>query len=120
MHPELPRPITAYLGAVNDGDADAASAPFAPDAYVNDVHREITGKDAIRSWITKELIDDHISLQITDVVPHYDQYIVSAKYDGDFDKTNLPDPLVLTHYFGLHDGEIVSLVIVHNSASPYN
>ncbi len=120
MHPELPQPIAAHLDAVNDGDADAASAPFASDAYVNDVHREITGRDAVRAWISKELVDDHISLQITEVVPHHDEYVVRAKYDGDFDKTNLPDPLVLTNYFRLHEGEIVSLIVVLNSPSPYN
>ena len=40
-------------------------------------------------------------------------------YDGDFDKTNLPDPVVLTNYFGVRDGKIVSLVTILNRPSDY-
>jgi hypothetical protein len=120
MHPELPRPIATHLQAINDLDADAAVAPFADDAYVNDVRREITGHDAIRAWIDKELVGDHVSLTVTEVVPHHGEYIVRAEYEGDFDRSNLPDPLVLTNYFRLQGDEIVSLVIVLNNPSPYN
>ena len=42
-----------------------------------------------------------------------------AKYDGDYDKTNLPDELIMTNYFSLRDGKIVSLTIILTQPSPY-
>ena len=42
-------PIVAeYFAAVNMHDEDAIVATFAADAFVNDVHREFWGADAIR------------------------------------------------------------------------
>ncbi len=39
---------------------------------------------------------------------------VTANIDGNFDKTGLPDPLVLTFYFSISGDRIVQLIIVHN------
>jgi hypothetical protein len=44
---------------------------------------------------------------------------VRAKYDGTYDKTNLPDELIMSSYFSLRDGRIVSLSVVFNQPSPY-
>jgi hypothetical protein len=38
---------------------------------------------------------------------------------GDYDKTNLPDPLILTNYFSVRDEKIVSLIKIHNKPSEY-
>jgi hypothetical protein len=38
--------------------------------------------------------------------------------DGDYDKTGLPSPLVLTHYFTLRDDRIVRLIIIRNEPTP--
>ncbi len=35
-------------------------------------------------------------------------------YDGTFDRTNLPDELVLTNYFAVRGNKIVSLVVIFN------
>jgi hypothetical protein len=37
----------------------------------------------------------------------------------DFDKTNLPDDLVLSNYFSVRDGKIVSLVVIRNTDPDY-
>jgi hypothetical protein len=34
--------------------------------------------------------------------------------DGDFDKRNLPDELILTHYFSVREGKIATLIIIRN------
>jgi hypothetical protein len=44
---------------------------------------------------------------------------VRARYDGTYDKTNLPGELVLTSYFSLRDNKIVSLAVIFNQPSPY-
>jgi len=44
---------------------------------------------------------------------------VRAKWDGTYDKTNLPDELIVTSYFSLRDDKIVGLTIIVNEPSPY-
>jgi hypothetical protein len=44
---------------------------------------------------------------------------VRAKYDGDYDKTNLPNELIMSSYFAIRDGRIVSLTVIRNQPSPY-
>jgi hypothetical protein len=45
--------------------------------------------------------------------------IVRGRYDGDYDKTNLPDELILTNYFTVRDGKIVTLIIIRNTSVGY-
>jgi hypothetical protein len=53
------------------------------------------------------------------VLNHHGDTVLRGAYDGTFDRTNLPDDLVLTNYFGVRDGKIVSLVIVFNQPADY-
>jgi hypothetical protein len=41
---------------------------------------------------------------------------VHARTEGTYDKTGLPDPLVLSLYFSLRDDRITQLIIIHNKA----
>ena len=109
-------PIVAdHFAAVNAHDEDAIVATFADDAFVNDVHREFWGADAIRRWVANEIVGDNVTVEVTDVIDHYGQTIVRGRYDGEYDKTDLPDELILTHYFTVRDGRIVSLIVLHNT-----
>ena len=115
-----PPPVVAgYLAAVNAFDVDAIVAAFAPDAYVNDARREIRGVDAIRRWVEKEMVGDHVTMEPLEVVDHYGDTIVRSRYDGTYDKTNLPGELVMSDYFSVRDGKIVSLAVIRNQPSPY-
>jgi ketosteroid isomerase-like protein len=115
----LPPAVAAYLAAVNAHDLDGMVATFAPDAYVNDARREINGIDAIRAWAAKEMVGDQVTMEVREVVDHYGQTIVRSRYDGTYDKTNLPAELIMSDYFALCDGKIVSLTVVRNQPSPY-
>jgi hypothetical protein len=44
----------------------------------------------------------------------YGNITVHAKFDWTYDKTNLPDPLTLTHYFTLQDRLVTQLIILRN------
>jgi hypothetical protein len=115
----LPPIVAEHLDAVNAFDLDRIMATFAPDAYVNDNRREIRGADAIRRFMAKEFVGDSVTMDVREVIDHYGDIIVRAKYDGTYDKANLPDELVMTSYFGLREGRIVSLAIIFNQPSPY-
>ena len=118
--PTLPAGVIAdHIAAVNAHDTDAVLATFAPDAYVNDNRREFVGTEAIRRFIEREIVGDAVTMEVREVVEHHGDTIVRAAYEGDFDKTNLPDELVLSNYFSVRDGKIVSLVIIFNQPAGY-
>lgn len=87
---------------------------FADDALVNDQLRDHWGKAAIRSWAERDIIGERLTIAVTKVVKHYENIIVTADIDGNFDKRGLPDPLVLAFYFTPHAGLIVQLIILRN------
>ena len=69
--------------------------------------------------IRAEFVGDRVTMEVREVVDHYGDIIVRARYDGTFDKTDLPDELVLSNYFSIRDGKIVSLAVIFNQPSPY-
>jgi len=116
---ELTGVIAAHITGVNALDTDAIMATFADDAYVNDARREFTGTAAIRRWVEKEMVGDKVQIEVREVLDHYGDTIVRGAYTGEFDKTNLPDELVLSNYFSVRDGQIVSLVVIFNQPAGY-
>ena len=112
--------VAEHVAAVNAGDLDAIVATFAEDAYINDARREFRGSDAIRRFIEKEIVGDNIAMDVREVIEHHGDTIVRAAYEGDFDRTNLPDgDVILTNYLSVRDGKIVSLVTVNNRPAEY-
>jgi hypothetical protein len=118
MTQELSGIVAEHIGAVNAFDIDAIVATFAKDAYVNDNRREIVGIEAIQRWVEKEMVGDHVTIEVREVLDHYGDTIVRGAYDGEYDKTKLPKELILSNYFKVRSGKIVSLVIIFNQASP--
>jgi len=116
---ELPPIVAEHLDAVNAFDTDRIVNTFAANAYVNDTSREIWGTDAIRRFMAKELVGDHVTMEVREIVDHYGDVIVRAKWDGTYDKTNLADEIIVTGYFSIRDNKIVSLTIILNQPSPY-
>ena len=107
--------VADHIAAVNAFDENAIVATFASDALVNDARREFSGTDTIRRWVAKELVSDHVTIEVTEVLDHHGQIIVRGRYDGDYDRTNLPDELILTNYFTIRDGKIDSLFVIRNA-----
>jgi hypothetical protein len=112
--------VAEHIRAVNDFDTDAIVATFAEDAYVNDARREIRGIDAIRRWVDKEMVGDSVTIEPVEVLGHYGDTILRGRYDGTYDRTNLPRELILSNYFSVRDGKIVSLIVIRNQPSEYD
>ena len=112
--------LAAHIAAVNAFDEDAIVATFAADALVNDARREFWGMEAIRRWVAREMVGDKVTLQVIEVLDHYGDTIVRAKYDGEYDKANLPPgDLILTSYFTVRDGKIITLIVIRNTPAAY-
>ena len=83
--------LAGYIAAVNAFDEDAIVATFG----------------------------DRVTIELTEIVDHHGDTIVRGRYDGDYDKTNLPDELVLTSYFTVRNGKIVTLIVIRNTPASY-
>src|SRR5580698_8281521 len=110
----LPKPVSAYIAATNAFDIEAIMATLAADALVNDHRNEFVGLEAIRDWAQREIVSDRVTMQVTDAACRGSAVAVTAIIGGNFDKTGLPDPLMLTFYFSFSGERIDQLIIVHN------
>ena len=111
----VPQAIRDYFTAMNELNSEGMIAPFTDDGLVNDIQREFWGPDSIKRWADKESVGDHVvATDFTEVKEHHGSWFISTAVDGTYDKTGLPDPLVLTYYFTLDGDQISSLIIVGN------
>jgi SnoaL-like protein len=110
----LPPLVAAYVEATNSFDLERLLAAFAEDALVNDQLRDYWGKPAIREWATRDIIGESLTMNVTKVINHYGNFIVTANVDGNYDKRGLPDPLALAFYFSVQSDLIVQLIILRN------
>jgi hypothetical protein len=111
---DLPQVIADHIAAHNKPDPSAFLATFAPDAVMNDAQREFVGHEAIRAWADKEIFGDNVTVEVRRAWEHPGGIIVHAKYEGNFDKTNLPTPLILSNYFVITNGKISQLITLLN------
>lgn len=105
----LPEPIGNYLRAIHAADATAFRSCFAPEAVVQDIGREIRGLEAIAEWARHEIFAVNVTLEVLGAVEGDGRVVVTVKVDGTFDRTGLPDPLVMEQVFTLAGGRITAL-----------
>jgi len=111
---KLSKPIDTYIRAINAGDAAALQSSFADDAVVKDVGREFRGIAAIKEWASQEIFAVNVVLDVIDAIESDGQITVKMKIDGTFDRTGLPDPLLMEHCFTVSDDKIVALKLSIN------
>jgi hypothetical protein len=71
------------------------------------------GRPAIREWLAREIIGDHVTMYVTESRKHTDgRCFVVAKVTGTYDKTGLPDPLTLRFYFSATGDLLTQLIII--------
>jgi SnoaL-like domain len=114
----LPAPVAEFVRAANAFDLAAMTAVFADDALVNDIRREFGGRTAIRRWLEREIVGVKVTMDVTAVREHYGTTIAEVRVDGEYDKTGLPDPLILTYYFSVAGDRITQLIIISNQPTP--
>ena len=81
---------------------------------MNDIQREFRGKAAIGKWAEREIFGANVTMEVMRAIDHYGDVTVTAKLEGTYDKTGLPDPLILTFYFIVRDDKITMLIILLN------
>ena len=109
MTTALPPAAAAYVGSINDHDADAFIGLFADTAVVNDVGREFRGLAAIKAWSEKEIFAAQVTLEVIGVAHQGVETVLTTRVDGNFDRTGLPDPVIINHSIKAAGGRIVGL-----------
>lgn len=99
----------AYIRSVNEHDSAAFIALFANDAVVNDAGREFRGVAAIKAWSDQDIFDAQVTLEVIDVADGNGTTVVTTIVDGNFDRTGLPDPVIINHHFTTEGGKVVGL-----------
>jgi hypothetical protein len=99
----------AYVRATNDHDAAAFIACFSENAVVNDGGREFRGIAAIKDWSDHEIMDAQVTLDVLDVAPSDGEVTITTKVDGNFDRTGLPDPVIISHQITVAGDKIIEL-----------
>ncbi|MBO7742955.1 nuclear transport factor 2 family protein [Paenibacillus sp. MWE-103] len=107
----LPDAVNAYFAAANDGIPDEFLAAFDDQACVLDFKRVFNGKEAIGEWSRSEVFGPKVRFVVAEAAGQDGDYAVIATVDGEFDKTNLPDPLLLKHAFKLSGAKIAEVAI---------
>lgn len=108
---QVPQVITDYITASNQPDPAGFVKCFAEDAVVLDEGQERKGKAAIKEWSDEYHFGANVTLEPKETKQDGDEFIVTCKIDGDYDKTGLPDPLLLDYHFKIENGKISRLSI---------
>jgi hypothetical protein len=109
MTTQLPPLAGSYIEATNNHDPAAFLGLFADGALVDDNGRESRGLDAIREWSDREIFAPQVTLEVIDCVLRDSETVVRTKVDGNFDRTGLPDPVIIDHHITAKGGKIVGL-----------
>ena len=116
MNTELTGVIAEHVAAVNAFDIDRIMATLPPTPSSTTTTARSGDTTASASSSPRVLGATYMESRGVD---HHGEVIVRARYDGTYDKTNLPAELIMSNYFSLRDGRIISLTIIHNQPSPY-
>ena len=76
---------------------------------VDDAGRVFQGRDAIKAWAASDIFAVNVQLEVLDAAETADGLTLTTNVHGDFDRTGLPDPVVIVHRIYVRDGQIHKL-----------
>jgi hypothetical protein len=107
---QMPQAIAAFVAATNAHNTDEFLATLADNAVLTDEGQDYRGIAAIKTWSDERYVGAKVTLDVVTVVNGGDnKTIVTAKVDGNFDKTGLPDPFLMDFHFTTDAGKISGL-----------
>lgn len=108
---KIPQAIENFIHANNNHNIDEFVAAFADKAIVRDEGKDYYGTVEIKEWCEEKCIQPKVILEPVRMVEQSGTTIVTAKVDGNFDKTGLPDPLYLDFHFTIDSNKVAALSI---------
>ena len=101
------RPAT--VRTENGKDPAGFIALFAEGAVVDDAGRIVRGRAAIRAWAASDIFAADVTFDALGARGDEHDATLTAKVDGTFDRTGLPDPLIMTFQIAAQGGKIAKL-----------
>jgi hypothetical protein len=98
-----------YVRTINGKDPDGFIALFAEGAVIDDAGRIVRGREAIRAWAASDIFGGNVTFTALDMSGEENDATITAKVDGTFDRTGLPDPLIMTFNVVALEGKITKL-----------
>ena len=98
-----------YVDSINTHDVATFQRLFADAAVVDDAGRELRGIAAIKDWSDREIFGVQVTLEVVKVQQQDDQTVLTTKVDGNFDRTGLPNPVIINHDLQIDAGKISKL-----------
>lgn len=109
MTTTLPPLAEAYVLSTNNRNPAGFIGLFADDAVVDDNGRKIHGLDAIKEWSDREIFGAQVTIEVLGCGVSDGQVVITAKVDGNFDRTGLPDPVIINHHISAEGEKITRL-----------
>jgi hypothetical protein len=103
----LPRSQLNLFGSLPAGGREPNQCNLV--SRVNDAGREFRGLEAIKAWSDSDIFAAKVTLAPTDQREADGETVVTTIVDGNFDRTGLPDPVVIDHSLRVAEGKIVRL-----------
>ncbi|GFK93392.1 hypothetical protein NNJEOMEG_01224 [Fundidesulfovibrio magnetotacticus] len=101
--------VEVWIAAANAADLEAFAACFAPQARVVDAGSEYSGLEAIKCWAERDIAAVNLRLELLDLREQDGETTFITRVDGDFDKTGLPDPVLIHNRAVIRQGRIERL-----------
>jgi ketosteroid isomerase-like protein len=111
---KLPAAIELFIKATNEHDGQAFISAFTDDALVNDFARNFWGKEQIKKWADKEMIESKVTFKADDIIEHHGDFFITSLTDGNYDKSKSPDPTYLDYFFTVKNDKIVTMIVIKN------
>ena len=109
MNISLPVVADQYVRLINQSQSTDFMQLFSDRAIVEDAGKTIVGRDQIQKWCQSEIFDANVSLDVIDVAEQNGGVVVKTLVDGNFDRTGLPDPLIIEQTILIEGDKIVRL-----------
>ncbi|WP_336775453.1 nuclear transport factor 2 family protein [Paenibacillus sp. MMO-58] len=107
----VPVAVANYFNAVNEQEPERFLEAFDEQSHVLVMKKEYVGGKAIAKWSKTEIFEPKVRFEMKDAKEQDNRYIITVAVDGEFDKTNLPDPLLMKHEFLIANDKIKELHI---------
>jgi hypothetical protein len=105
----LSSPAEAFIRTINEADAASFLDLFTADARVEDAGRTIDGLESIRQRAEREIFTVNVAFEVLGHRHEDGEEVIAVKVDGSFDKTGLPDPLVMNQHLKIDGRKITRL-----------
>ena len=108
---KIPKPIATFIEATNKHNSQEFLNVIADTAVIHDEGHDYHGIAEIKEWSDEKVFGAKVTLEPLKIIDQPGNTVITMKIDGNFDKTGLPDPLIMDFHFTIDSDKISGLSI---------